>query len=233
MEIVIDSKNTNIDIKDILSDDMVLIDNGVILQNISCMPIAVKICDNSIIVNIPEFSCENDFEIAKKIIQNIEKLLNVTAIYEKDYEKVLRCDITKLKDKDLVINYIKRPVFISKEHIQKLLNSDNLLENFSKLVYKVQYNNYYVVQNRDFYDSNGVIITMFYVNKGLDNLMQYVPYSIKKPTFISIVDKIDNKYETLNVLKYTEFFEKIDNKYLQFIDSNNVVVKKNFEFKPN
>ncbi|VWL85120.1 DUF4299 family protein [Oceanivirga miroungae] len=225
MEIIIEK---DVKIEDILSDGMIVKDNMVIIENVSSMPVTVEKKANKILVRLNKFSTENDFEIAKKIVANIDKYSVVNIDYEKDLKK----ELENIQDKDTVIQYINRPVYLSKELIKELLKNPNLLSEFSKLVYQVQYIDIYEANVRQFYDDNKEIIYMYYVNRDTDTLIKYVPVeSNYKNSYINIVDKIDNKYETINIFKYSEFLNLLKKEDFSFIDSNHVVIKSKFNLK--
>lgn len=235
MEIIIENKyKKEIKFNDILSDNMTrfLNKNSIIIENISSSPINILINLDSIIVNLSEFATENDYEITKRIIKNIDDILNTKTKMDIDFEKELRKNLENIKDRDIILDFINRKVFLSKELIIQLLSKENLLSEYSKFIYQVQYTKGYDVKFRSFYDDNFKIINMYYVNRNSNTIMQYIPFeSSLDDSFISIIDKINDKYETLNVLKYSDFFEKIDKNDFYFIDSNNIVIKEKFNLK--
>lgn len=204
----------------------------------------------------------NDFNVAFNFIRNLGNYLENTKVTTDDEEEAVEYDINTIEKypyKEDIMNGIKqmknifkqndmdtleiysihRPVSFDEKMFTEVLNSDNPVEKFSKIITDIQYIDAFSANQKFFQNKEGSIIGVYSLTETVRTILPYKPaveykYSnivkaedVHWEINLVVVDKDANdeySYDVLGSIKYSEFIKKLPKDKYHFIDASYIVV---------
>ncbi|MBS9784513.1 MAG: DUF4299 family protein [Oceanivirga sp.] len=202
-------KNKNIDISKLLINDLEirLQENDtyyLFRKEMSCVYFEVEHKKNEYNINVFKLSTSNDWKLVLAFMSNLSALLqsditvkdtnekyNFSTIAEFNYSKII-IDTLKNIVGDIKIKYIIRNVFLSTELIEKILNEDDPIDYFDRLIFRIQYA---AIENAplEYYTTEkNINVGIYYLdvdNKHIINFNPYIDDTIHH-YYINLIDNL-------------------------------------------